>query len=384
MERITAGRLIIEQDNLHWRLVFPNGGQADRVLFTIMQGAPAQYDPLFARQRGLPEGGAITPDQVDRVVVGWSARDSAWHLGLMLSDSLGTARGSRWCGLATWNDPDGRAFDTVAQHAGQSLAHKLARPIAIVPPKPLNGVPAQDAVRAPMPPMTAPIDTSEVRQPIPQPPLPITLDDWTLERLDGRRVELRLKRAWVRARFLRAGWYIILTGVFAVLTLTTFTSGIALPRPEFLAWMGVGSIIVMILAVLVTLVRAARQPKRIVFDGAADRVVWLRGRSVVGEVPPGMVEAVYASHVVGKVGRRAARPARPVRFGEINLLLTDGSFVHVLTIPRTDETIPTTDDPLDEEQIVPLTTFNARTRLQSAALAIAEALNRPAAYDKRV
>jgi hypothetical protein len=384
MERIAAGRLIIEQDSTYWRLVFPDGGESGRTLFSITQGSSARYDDLFARQRGLPLGGVIAPEQVDRVVVGWSGRDHAWYLGLMLESAPGDARSSRWCGLASWNDPDGRAFETTAQHAGQSLAHKLARPIAIVPPKPLNGAPAPDAVRAPMPPMTAPIDTSEVRQPIPQPPLPLMLDDWTLERIDGRRVELRLKRAWVRARFLRAGWYIILTGIFALLTITTFISGIAMPRPEFLAWMGVASVVVMTLGVLVTLGRAIRQPKRIVFDGAADRVVWLRGQSIAGEVPPGMVEAVYISHVVGKVGKRATRPNRPVRFGEINLLLTNGEFVHVLTASRMDENIPTTDDPLDEEHLVPLTSFNARTRLQSAALAIAETLNRPAVYDKRV
>ena len=49
-----------------------------------------------------------------------------------------------------------------------------------------------------------------------------------------------------------------------------------------------------------------------------------------------------------------------------------------------DETIPATDDPINEEQIVGLTPYNARTRLQAAALRLSQVLRVHAEYDKRL
>ncbi|MDZ4768934.1 MAG: hypothetical protein SGJ24_07385 [Chloroflexota bacterium] len=392
MERIAAGNLIIEQDSERWRLLVNGADGGDRLLLEAAYGEPVRYESAFGTRRGLSidreTGGTIAPDRIERVVVGWSEKDAAWHLGLMLDQAYTDARGSRWCGLVTWSDTDHDSAETIAG-VGQSLAQKLARPFALVPPKGASNGGGAYAIGArplypAMPPMSAPVDTSEVRHPIPQPALPVPLDDWQLQRLDAQRLELALSPAWARVRFWRAGWYIVLTGIFIVLTLTTLTSGIAYPRPEVLVYMGIASIFIMILGVLVTLWRAIRQPKRIVFDGAADRVVWLRGKSVAGEVPPGTLAAVYVSHVVSKVGRWADKDSRRIRHSELNLLLRDGSFAHVLTVPRSDETIPTTDDPLDEAEVVPLTAFNARTRLQSTALAIADTLAIPAQYDKRL
>ncbi|MBK8020198.1 MAG: hypothetical protein IPK19_01940 [Chloroflexi bacterium] len=381
MERISAAdNLVIEQDSERWRLLVDGQGSGtERLLFEATHDEPARYVSAFAVRRKLPADGALNPQRIERVVLGWSEQDGAWHLGLVLDQALAEERGSRWCGLATWRDPNGATFQEVAGHAGQSLANKLARPFAVVPPK--QSI-LQSAQR-----MTTPVDTSEVRQPIPQPDLPLKFEQWTLQPVPGHGLEFALSPSWARSRFVRAGWYVILTGIFAVLTLTTLTSGIAYPRPEFLVLLGGVSIVIMILAVLVTLIGAARQPKRIIFDQTAQAVVWLRGRTVVRHIPVAMVKEIYVSHVVSKVGRWADKEVRRVRHGELNLLLDaekGDSFVHVLTQQRTDETIPVTDDPLDEEGVTPLTVFNARTQLQSAALAIAETMRLPASYDKRL
>src|SRR5690606_24993695 len=107
------------------------------------------------------------------------------------------------------------------------------------------------------------------------------------------------------------------------------------------------------------------------------------GKRVKRTLPVSAIQAVYASHIVSKVGKRNNKD-RSVRYGELNLLLTDGSFVSLVSQPQTDDKIPVTDDALDEEFVVPLNEYNARTHLQAAGLMIARALDVPAEYDKRV
>jgi hypothetical protein len=111
----------------------------------------------------------------------------------------------------------------------------------------------------------------------------------------------------------------------------------------------------------------------------------MRGKRVKQAIPVDQIAEVYVSQVVNKVGRRGkSAQERAVHHGEINLYLLDGEFKSILTQQQFDETIPVTDDPLNEEAIVPLTQYNARTRLQSAGLRIARTLGLPAEYDKRL
>ena len=138
MERIAAGNLIIEQDSERWRLLVNGADGGDRLLLEAAYGEPVRYESAFGTRRGLSidreTGGTIAPDRIERVVVGWSEKDAAWHLGLMLDQAYTDARGSRWCGLVTWSDTDHDSAETIAG-VGQSLAQKLARPFALVPPK---------------------------------------------------------------------------------------------------------------------------------------------------------------------------------------------------------------------------------------------------------
>ncbi len=386
MERITtAGTMIIEHDAERWRLL-SNGQTGDAgnfPLFEVINGEPIRYTSDFAAPRKLPmQGtglpGTLDPHQIARVVVGWAQKDAAWHLGLMLDAALTAERGSRWCPLASWRNPNPLEFQEVATHAGQSLAQKLGCSFAAVPPKPVTYEG-----------MTAPVDTAEVRQAIAQPDLPITVELWTLERIDRKRLAFVLSPSWARARLRRVMTYIPLTGAFFILTVSTFTSGIALPRPEILSYLGIASTIVMILAIIVTLSNVSRQPKRVVFDGTEQVVLWMRGESVIREIRYGHLAEVVVSNVVSKVGRRADRETRQVKYSELNLLVRpdtqrDPLFIRLLSQGRVEESIPVTDDPFDQETVVPLTVFNARTKLQSIALAISETMGVPATYDKRL
>ncbi|MGV2436204.1 MAG UNVERIFIED_CONTAM: hypothetical protein LVT10_16085 [Anaerolineae bacterium] len=47
--------------------------------------------------RFLPKNGELQTRYIERVVLGWSAEDEKWHLGLMFAEKLAQARGSRWC-----------------------------------------------------------------------------------------------------------------------------------------------------------------------------------------------------------------------------------------------------------------------------------------------
>jgi hypothetical protein len=88
---------------------------------------------------------------------------------------------------------------------------------------------------------------------------------------------------------------------------------------------------------------------------------------------------------VNKVGKRGkAAEQRAVTYGELNLLLRSGEFRSVFSQMQGDEVIPVTDDPINEEAVVTLNEYNARTRLQAAALRIARVLGVDAEYDKRL
>jgi hypothetical protein len=137
------------------------------------------------------------------------------------------------------------------------------------------------------------------------------------------------------------------------------------------------------LVILYQLGQTLTRTNRIAFGH--DGVRWLRGRRARRAIPSDQIQEIYVSHVINKVGRRGkASQERAVHYGEINLLLKNGKFRSVLTQHHADDTIPVTDDPLNEEAIVPLTEYNARTRLQSAGLRIARALGVDAEYDKRL
>lgn len=417
MERISAaGDVIIEVEPESWRLL-ADGIGAERLLVEASPGAPLRYGDRFGGSRQLPSSGELPRQNIQRVVLGWSSKDTSWHLGLVLAGDLVTERGSRWCGLAHWYDPTLNQYEKIATQAGQALAAQTSLPFSVIPPKP-EDVAAAAATVAPHPPVVEPAPpTTRVitlgeppppmptgaqsydfpnspyaqsetgyetpLQPIPQPALPLKFDLWTLQQLDPVRLEFTLSGAWGRSRLLRTAMNIVWLGIFIVLTVTTLTSGIAYPRPELLVYLGIASIIFLVLLILYNLIRVMTATNRIIVE--PEGVRWMRGKRVKQAVPADQIAEVYISHVISKVGKRGkSAEERAVHYGELNLFLTDGDFKTIITQTQFDETIPATDDPINEEQIVGLTPYNARTRLQAAALRLSQVLRVHAEYDKRL
>lgn len=372
--------MIVEVQPQSWRLLV-NGGDVERVLVEAVPGEPLRYVSSFGARRHLPESGVLASEDIQRIVLGWSEKDAAWHLGLVLRGDLASERGSRWCGLVHWHDPFRNQFQDAAAHAGQTLADQIARPFTLIPPKPLDG----DDLLTAQPDMLslASLQPESAPEPIliPQPNLPLTFDLWTLRQLDPARLELALSPSWGRGKLLRVAWNILWLGVFVILTVTTLTSGIALPRPELLVYLGFVSIAILVVVIFYNLYQTATYPNRIVIEPAGVR--WLRGQRVLRTIPIDQIAGVYVSHIVSKVGKRADAD-RTVRYGEMNLYLRSGKFQSLLIQHQTDDRIPTSDDALDEEFVVPLTPYNARTRLQSAGLHVADVLRVPGEYDKRL
>jgi len=390
MERISAAsNLIIEVEPERWRLL-TNGGGSENILIDAAPGGPLRYDANFGSRRHLPENGTLPREDIQRVVLGWSDKDNAWHLGLVLKGDLVDQRGSRWCGLAHWNDPLANQYQGVAAQAGQALADQVKLPFTLIPPPAgslqsavTSSVGADGAMTYATPARIATATLEPVAPPIPQPNLPLVFDLWTLRPIAQGQLELALASSWVRSKLMRVLWNIVWLAVFILLTATTLTSGIALPRPEILVYFGFASITLLVLLIFYNLYEAISAVNHIVFE--AEGVRWMRGKRTRHAIPVDQIAAVYVSQVVTKAGKRGkSAERRVVQYGEINLLLKDGKFKSVLVQRQPDDAIPVTDDPINEEVVASLTEYNARTRLQSAGLVIAQTLHLPAEYDKRL
>lgn len=394
MDRISAGsNLYIDAQQDYWRLL-ANGEGEERLLVEARHGEPLRYIPSFGSQRRLPSSGLLSSKDVDRVVLGWSSRDASWHLGLMLEPMLAQSRGSRWCGLASWPDPDTSSYRDIAAQAGETLAQQINRPFVLIPPKPAEAPVGTSHNPAAIPmgqsasfPQAVPqAATVPLSQPVPL-ELPIRLEQWTLNRTEDPAVlQLTLTGAWGRSRLMRAGWYVLWAVVFVILSVTTLTSGIALPQPEFLPYAGLVAAVFLVLLSIATLIGAARRIKRIEIDGRQRVVRGMSGRKPRWTYTRDQLESVYASHIVTRVSRR--KRARQIHHGEINLLARNGAFYHLLSHGQTVEkvTIPEDAPPeaFNNEDVTPLAAYNTYTHLQAAALIIAQMLDVTAVYDQRL
>ncbi len=365
MDRIaTASNLLIEAQPEGWRLLL--NGNGDRTLLEAKRGEPIRYTELFGTRRKLPMNGQLPLEEVERVVLGWSPKDEAWHLGLVLHGSLVDSRGSRWCELAHWIDPDRTAYERIAVAAGESLAAQIARPFVLIPP----------IVQAPPPPP-------------PLPPLPLQFDLWTFEQSGEGRYEFVRSPKWARSNILRALWYALGVAAFLILSVTSLTSRIAFPRPELLVPAGFVCAFVLLIGAVALFVRTFTRPNRIVI--APDAIRWQRGAAVRKSMPLSDVQSVYASHVTSKAKRLSRKDVengvqaqRTVHYGELNIELRNGQFQPVVTHGLIEDRIPASDDPLDVENVTPLTPYNCHTPLQAAGLMLGERLRVPVFFDRRV
>jgi hypothetical protein len=361
MNRISAaGNLTIELQPNRWRLLV-NGNTDEAVLLEANVGQPLRYLPRFGSKRRLPDSGTLPVAYIQRVVLGWSNEDESWHLGLVLEPSLAQARGSRWCEIAHWPDPETSVFADVASQAGQSLARTITRPFNLIPPR----VEAQ----APPPP--------------PLPELPLNFDQWTLERADNDRIQLTRASTWSRSRVVRVLWYSLWVVVYVVLALTTLLRRIAVPSPEFLPYLGLAAALILVGMIGYLLYQLLTTPNRIVVDAGSGNVIALRGSRPRWRVNREQVHAVYVTQVLGKRGKQ-----RRIHHGELNLFLDGRRFLFLVEqgqpqiaadgVPAS----PNGDDVYDV--VTPLSQLQARTDLQAAGLYVAQALNVPCMYDQRL
>lgn len=369
MKRVSAaGGRIIEMTPDRWRLLAVGEAGEERGLLEAVSDGSLRYSAEFATTRRMPRHGALPVRYIQQVVLGWSQEDEAWHLGLVLARGLADARGSRWCALARWPDPDTTVFDELSFEAGEALANVLERPFNKVPP-------SRRKVPAPAP--------------TPIPALPGEIGGWHLKKTGDSRLELKRSRRWALGRLSRAAWYAFWLVIYVILSTTTLSANLALPNagtmlpnPELLPYLGLLAAAVLIFLIFQIIYQVLTRPDRIIIDGEAQMVTAHRGRRTRWQVPQENLQSIYVTQVVNKRGKK-----RTVYHGEINLHLEDGAFHMLLLQPdqQEEERLRLTGLDKPQEAILPLDSAGAVTDLQSAGLHIAKTLNElPVWYDQRL
>lgn len=374
MTRIAAARNnLIDIAPTEWRL---NNGETPLMVAT--RGG-LRFGKNFARTRRLSDEGALGRDAIMQVVAGWQQRDESWHLGLIVTPSLAEERGSRWCELAAWPDPDQEQYLDLVKEAGRGLSTVLGLPFHVVPPK----APEQ----APPPPL---------------PDLPISSGLWTLEPVKlgesskkgapvqpGQLVLVRSSQ-WTRQKLMRSLWYFFWLIVYVILSVATITSEIALPNagtllpnPEILPYLGLATAVLLGVLVIGNVIHVLVAIKAIVIDPTSRSISAYAGKTLKWQKAVPDVQSVYVSEMVKK---KSNDPT--VEHGEINLHLGGGNFFHVMQQGQaeTNDTAPrATNKPQRQaDAIMPLSRDMLHTYLQSMGLHIAEALQTPCWYDMRV
>ncbi len=358
-----ADNLTIELDGARWRLLASSNGAGEaRVLVEALPGQPVRYISSFASSHRLPAAGALEAADIQRVVLGWSEQDRAWHLGLLLEAPLAQPRGSRWCEIARWPDPDTTLHDDDATRAGAGLAQIVARPFARIAPQAVPAAP--------------PAPAAEPAPPLPEPPL--ELDIWTLRRA-GAALELVRAPAYARGLVRRSLWYALWVAVYIVLIVTNFTSGIAPARPEFLPYIGLLSAAALAALIVRNVYWLFTKPDRIVADPAARTITALRGSRQRWQFAAGALEAVYTS----QVAERSRSGGITYTYGDLNLQLADGRFWFVLNLSGGIDTLRAPDDSAVSGDVTALAPAAVYTALQAAGLHIAAALGVPCRDDRR-
>jgi hypothetical protein len=368
-----ADNLVIEASPDTWRMLvntnFVDNIQGDGIILEAVPGQPLRYTSLFARTRRLPKNGVLALNHIQRVVLGWSWDDEAWHLGLLLEDRLAAARGSRWCEVAKWPDPEQDLYQDLAVQAGQSLARNLGRPFNLIP------------LRDPG------IETLPVSVPLPD--LPLALQEWRLGRAqaNGWLVFVRSPE-WAQERVRRMVWYGFWSVVYVLLSVMTLFTDISPPRPTFLPYIGLGTAALLVGLVAYSFYELQTVARRVILDPTTRRVwgttqrggkpVWRKGREEI--------DSVYVTEVVditlAKGDDEDPSPvAADIHYGELNLRLTDGSYYFLLN----QEEPETITEPIYgvPGEVQALESGMITTRLQATGAYIAEALDVPLWYDCR-
>lgn len=323
-------------------------------------GEPLRYVPAFGSTRRLPDTGILPTQYIQRVVLGWSNEDESWHLGFLLEPELARPRGSRWCEIVNWPDPDGQLFGPAAHEAAETLAQTMERPFYFVPPQPAE---------------------QPIRRAAALPPLHAKIDNWSVALNSSGQIEATLTHHEARSRITRGIWYVLLSIIYFALSGLTLASGIALPRPEFLPYLGLAAAVLL----LMFAVRAVFFPKklvdRIVVHPEAKAIRGLAGGVDRWRFEADDIQAVYVSQIVQKP---KANGTQALPYGEINLQLAGGRFQYVLHQGPTELTQNLIAfDGSESDGVTGLDVEDAHSSLQVLALHIAAMLGVPCLYDHR-
>ena len=371
MTRISAaGNFLIDMDATDWRLVQYDEDGNETTILRVTLGEPLQYTGDFAASHHLPSGGILPGDYIRQVVVGWSYEDEAWHLGLLLARDLADARGSRWCEIAWWPDPDLAVFGDIAQSAGQKLAQVLAKPLNSVSPRP-----------------------QEKAQEPPLPELPLEIGVWRLEQLEEKKLVLIRKRKWALARVARFSWYLFWAVIYFLLSFATLNSDLALPNagtllpsPKLLPYLGLAVGGVLILMAFYHVYELLKSANRIIVDGQDHCVLGLRGSSKRWEQTGNNLCDIYVTHVV-----KQKRKKYVAYYSELNLHLTDGGFFCIIKQPSKEKNVGRTpaektketsqNESEENESLAELTAWSKLNPLQAIGLHIAKTLGDMPCWD---
>ncbi len=326
-----------------------------------------RYSPRFAAAQRLPLDGALSASHVQQVVLGWQREDESWHLGFVLAPPLSEARGSRWCALASWYDPDQDVFRQDASEAGEALAGLLGVPFTLVPPEPLA---------PPTPPR-------------PLPALPLTVGMWRLDQEDGALVLTRLPR-WRRLRLRHALSNAFWAMVYLAVSWLTLISPIALPKggtllpnPQLLPYLGLVVAAGLIGSAIFQLYRHANEVNRIVFTTQPAQMAGYSGSRLRWTFDVRQAQSLYVSEVVKK-----RRGLMLCEHAELNFHLGGGKFHHIVnqddSVPQDDALLPNDQVRPQESAVYALRRANYASAWQAVGLCLAEHLQLDAWYDVRV
>lgn len=363
---LTTTDRVIDHSALEWRLLSLNGNDSPpEVVLSVRQGVPLNYDQAFADRNRLPARG-LGQEHVQQVVLGWSANDQHWHLGLVFKPAFTERRGNRWCGLVHWYDPAGDQHRHDAEESGLALANLLGVPFRVIPPR------------------TGDAPTTPISIAVP-PPLPLSVVNWTLRRPKptSDRLLLERSRAYVTSRAGRLIWYGWWAFAFAGLSIATLTvdlalpnTGFLLPTPWLLPYLGLGAALVIVALFVKNLLELLSTPDHFVIEPSERSISARRGARVLWRRTADQIAGVYVSQVV-----RHQRDKVVVDYGEINLHLGGEAFEHLISVEHEHERQREPDDPPPVNAVHPLESVDSP--LEGIALHLARALGVPCWYDQR-
>lgn len=358
--------LTIELHPDRWRLVHLSGENVGRVVFEAVLGQTPLTGNDFATSRRLPPEG-IPADAVKGIVLGWSPKLGAWQLGLIFTPEFAETRGSRWCELARWNDPDASVHGLAGNRAAQALARVMKLPLKVIPPK----IEEADEFAVFTPPK-------------PLPPLPLDFGMWSLHR-EGPGLVFKLADSWGRTRLMRILWYSLWMFIFVSLSVLSLTVKLALPNagtllpiPQALPYMGLGVAAVLVVLIVKNLYEVFMQPNRVIINANARAVIAARGAQTKWTMTANHLDSIYASEVLSTRGKQLVS-----QYGELNLRLDQRHFRHLLTI-EDEQDLGKLNGARVSSTVEPLTQNDVKSPLSAAAVYVAQALGDvPAWYDRR-